>query len=162
MPSRLTASPKLLCFWLAYPHPVGLHLVHFACYASVHAHQSYLIVTTPRAYRFIAYLTIFPFRPTHVPTARPIPDSFPTRILSPTPEYFHLCVSQLSSDLTHLFCFLIVLVIRTYKPITKSICRLLISLHKHLQSLSDSASLIQQSPLLTDSLLIDTVSHVYK
>ena len=87
---------------------------------------------------------------------------FPTRILSPYPGVFPLRVSQLSSDLTHLFCFLIALVMRTYKPVTKPICRLLISLHKHLRSLSDSASLTQRSPLLTDSLLIDTVSPVYK
>jgi hypothetical protein len=80
----------------------------------------------------------------------------------PYPGVFPLRVSQLSSDLTHLFCFLIALVMRTYKPITKPICRLLISLHKHLRSLSDSASLTQRSPLLTDSLLIDVVSHVYK
>jgi hypothetical protein len=85
-----------------YPVPVQLAILlvrlghygnasspEYVCYASVHAHQSYLIVTTPRAYQFIAYLTIFPFHPTHVSTARPIPDSFLTRILSPTPEYFH-------------------------------------------------------------------------
>src|SRR6266436_6095637 len=64
----------------------------------------------------------------------------------PYPGVFPLRMSQLSSPLTHLFCFLIALVMRTYKPVTKPICRLLISLPKHLRSLSDSALLTQRSP----------------